>query len=152
MFVLLADGSLQVCVVSGAAIATVHSLPVPGIKASSERVAVHAWPHPVLPGGALLAVEGASSGVSVLEAAARQEPRMLGTLSFGPGSTICGVGLLAGGLLCAAGRLASGNVQVQAWELAGDSRELQVLPTVAAPGTLWDALQSMVGKAALAGR
>ena len=42
-------------------------------------------------------------------------------------------------------------LQVQAWELLGDSRELQVLPTVAAPGTLWDALQSMVGKAALAG-
>lgn len=125
---------------------------------------------------------------------------MLGTLSFGHGATICGVGLLANGLLCAAGRLPSGNVQasacwlsfapplggahgaarsdakglvcrqacwyvgrsaqqtatpcppqVQAWELLADSRELQVLPTVSAPGTLWDALQGMVGKAALAG-
>ena len=76
---------------------------------------------------------------------------MLGTVSFGAGSAICGVGLLAGGLLCAAGRLASGNVQVQAWELLGDSRELQVLPTMAAPGMVWDAMQSMVGKAALAG-
>ena len=81
----------------------------------------------------------------------RQEPRVLGTVSFGPGTAICGVGLLAGGLLCAAGRLASGNVQVQAWQLTGDSRELQVLPTVAAPGMVWDAMQSMVGKAALAG-
>ena len=80
----------------------------------------------------------------------RQEPRALGTLSFGSGTAICGVGLLGNGLLCAAGRLASGNVQVQAWELLGDSRELQVLPTVAPTGTLWDALQSMVGKAALA--
>lgn len=81
----------------------------------------------------------------------RQEPRLLGTLSFGPGSSICGVGLLAGGLLCAAGRMASGNVQVQAWELLGDGREVQVLPTAAAPNMVWDALQSMVGKAALAG-
>lgn len=81
----------------------------------------------------------------------RQEPRLLGTLSFGSGSSICGVGLLAGGLLCAAGRMASGNVQVQAWELLGDGREVQVLPTAAAPNMVWDALQSMVGKAALAG-
>lgn len=41
--------------------------------------------------------------------------------------------------------------QVQAWELLSDSRELQVLPTVSAPGTVWDALQGMAGKAALAG-
>lgn len=81
----------------------------------------------------------------------RQEPRLLGTLSFGPGSVICGVGLLANGLLCAAGLMASGNVQVQAWQLMGDSREVQVLPTVAAPSTVWDALQSVAGKAALSG-
>jgi hypothetical protein len=64
---------------------------------------------------------------------------------------ICGVGLLASGLLCAAGLMASGNVQVQGWELSGDSRELHVLPTVAAPGTVWDALQSVASKVALAG-
>ena len=76
---------------------------------------------------------------------------MLGTLTFGAGSSICGVGLLAGGLLCAAGRHAGGNVQVQAWQLLGDSRELQVVPTQVVPGMAWDALQSMAGKAALAG-
>lgn len=151
LYVLLADGSLQVWVVQGAATATVSSQPVSPINAMGERVAVHAWAHPTLPGGALVAVEGSASGVSVYEAPPRAEPRLLGTLGFGPGSTICGVGLLASGLLCAAGRLPSGNVQVQAWELAGDGRELQVLPTLGAPGTLWDALQSMVGKAALAG-
>lgn len=151
LYVLLADGSLQVWLVQGAATVTAHSLPVASVNALGERVGVHAWAHPTLPGGALVAVEGAASGVSVYEAAPRGEPRLLGTLGFGPGSVICGVGLLAGGLLCAAGRLPSGNVQVQAWELAGDSRELQVLPTLGAPGTLWDALQSMAGKAALAG-
>lgn len=111
LFVLLADGSLQVCMVSGAAVATVASLPLPGLNVADGRVAVHAWQHPTVPGGALLAVEAAASGVTILEAAGRQEPRALGTLSFGPGSAICGVGLLANGLLCAAGRLPSGNVQ-----------------------------------------
>jgi len=73
LFVLLADGSLQVCVVSGPAIATVASLPLPGLNPSAERLALHAWPHPVLPGGALLAVEAAKSGVTILEAPARWE-------------------------------------------------------------------------------
>lgn len=69
---LLADGSLQVCVVQGAAIVTVHSLPLPNLNAASERLAVHAWAHPVVPGGALLAVEASASGVTILEAAPRQ--------------------------------------------------------------------------------
>jgi hypothetical protein len=81
----------------------------------------------------------------------RQEPRLLGTLAFGGGAAICGVGLLHSGLLCAAGRAGSGNVQVQAWELVGDGRELAVLPTALSPSTVWDALQSVAGKAALAG-
>ena len=42
----------------------------------------------------------------------RHEPRVLGTVTFGAGSAICGVSLLQNGLLCAAGRHASGNVQV----------------------------------------
>lgn len=46
--------------------------------------------------------------------------------------------------------MASGNVQVQAWEMLGCSRELQVLPTLASPSFVWDALQSTAGKAALA--
>lgn len=46
--------------------------------------------------------------------ASRQEPRALGALTFGHGCTICGVGLLANGLLCGAGRLPSGNVQASA--------------------------------------
>ncbi|PSC69692.1 Transducin WD40 repeat-like superfamily [Micractinium conductrix] len=149
IFVLLADGTLQVCSVAGAAMAANFALPIAAVSPQAERVELHAWPHPILPGGALLAVEAAVSGVSILEAAPRQEPRLLGTLSFGPGSVICGVGLLANGLLCAAGLMASGNVQVQAWQLMGDSREVQVLPTVAAPSTVWDALQSVAGKAAL---
>lgn len=73
LFVLLADGSLQVCVVSGPAIATVASLPLPGLNPSAERLTLHAWPHPVLPGGALVAVEAAKSGVTILEAPARWE-------------------------------------------------------------------------------
>lgn len=44
---------------------------------------------------------------------------MLGTLTFGHGSAICGVGLLASGLLCAAGRLPSGNVQASGWGQPG---------------------------------
>jgi hypothetical protein len=149
LYVLLADGTLQVCVVGGASVAAAFSLPLPGVDPAAERVAVHAWAHPSLAGAALVAVEAAAGGVSILEAPPRQEPRLLGTLTFGPGSAICGVGLLAGGLLCAAGRHASGNVQVQAWQLAADSRELQVLPARLAPGTVWDALQSLAGKAAL---
>lgn len=71
LFVLLADGSLQVCVVSGASVATAFALPLPNINAQSERLAVHAWPHPVVPGAALLAVEAATSGVTILEAPPR---------------------------------------------------------------------------------
>jgi hypothetical protein len=148
--VLLADASLHVCSVSGATIATLSTFPIPGINPAAERVAVHAWPHPILPGAAMLAVEAAVGGISILEHAPRQEPRLLGTLAFGAGSTMCGVGLLSSGLLCAAGRHASGNVQVQAWELAGDSRELQVLPTTLVPALVWDAMQGLAGKAALA--
>jgi hypothetical protein len=70
--VLLADGTLQVCAVAGAAMAAVFALPITAVSAAAERVELHAWPHPSLPGGALLAVEAAVSGVSILEAAPRQ--------------------------------------------------------------------------------
>lgn len=63
------------CVVSGAAMAVAHSLPMAGINASAERVTLHAWPHPSLAGGVLLAVEAAISGVSILEAAPRSAGR-----------------------------------------------------------------------------
>jgi hypothetical protein len=71
LFVLLADGTLQVCGVAGAAVAAYHSLPISVVNATEERVAVHAWPHPILGGGALLAVEAAASGVTILEAPPR---------------------------------------------------------------------------------
>ena len=72
LYVLLADGTLQVCVVGGGAtLSTAFSLPIAGVAPTSERVGLHAWPHPAVPGAALLAVEGASSGVSVLEALPR---------------------------------------------------------------------------------
>lgn len=71
LFVLLADGTLQVCVVSGAALAVAHALPIAGINAAAERVMLHAWAHPSHVGGVLLAVEAAVSGVSILEAAPR---------------------------------------------------------------------------------
>lgn len=131
--------------------AAVAALPVP-IKPTAERVGVHAWPHPTLPGGALVVVEAQASGLSVVELAPRQEPHGLAALRPSAGSTFCGVCLLErGGLLAAASRHASGNVQVQAWHLLGDSREVQVLPTTVAPATVWDALQNGGGKATLAG-
>ena len=74
LFVLLADGTLQVCGVAGAAVTAYHSLPISAVNATEERVAVHAWPHPIVGGGALLAVEAAASGVTILEAPPRQAP------------------------------------------------------------------------------
>lgn len=71
IFVLLADGTLQVCSVAGAAMAANFALPIAAVSPQAERVELHAWPHPILPGGALLAVEAAVSGVSILEAAPR---------------------------------------------------------------------------------
>lgn len=71
---LLADGTLQVCGVAGAAVTAYHSLPISAVNATEERVAVHAWPHPIVGGGALLAVEAAASGVTILEAPPRQAP------------------------------------------------------------------------------
>lgn len=67
--------------VSGAAMAVAHALPIAGINAAAERVTLHAWEHPTLAGGVLLAVEAAVSGVSILESA----PRWARGAEKGPG-------------------------------------------------------------------
>ena len=138
---------------SGASLAIGASLVVP-MSATGERVGLHAWRHPGLAGGALVAVEAQSTGLTLVElppGTTQSQPRLLATLRPPPGCTFCGVGLLGrGGLLAAGARHASGNVGLLGWRLLGDSRELQVLPATVAPATAWDALAAGPGKAAVA--
>eukprot|EP00887_Chlorella_sp_A99_P003020 scaffold9.g3020.t1 len=150
ILVLLSDARLLLCNVTGAAMVAVDSMPV-AMSATKERVGVHAWAHPCLPGAVLVVVEAQSSGLTVIELLPRQESRLLSLLRPPPGASYCGVSLLErGSLLVAAARHASGNVQLLAWQLLGDSREVALAPAVVSPSTAWDALQASVGKATLA--
>ena len=111
------ENNLLVCVVQGASIASVAALSI-NLSAKAEKVQLKAMAHPQIVGATLIAVEGSSSGVTIVEMLPRRAPRVVGTLGFGPGAVMCGVGLARGGsLLVAAARQASGNVQLQAWRL-----------------------------------
>lgn len=151
LFVLLADGSLLLCSVAGGVLAPGYCLPVPLHAADVARaVPLHAAPHPSQPGGALLLVEALATGATLVDLAPRQEPRIIGTVGFGGGAPLCGIGIAAGGLLVAAGQLPGGNAQLQAWRLLAGSSELLMLPAVATPGTIWDAANASGASTALA--
>jgi len=163
LFLVTEENNLLVCVVQGASIASIASLSIT-LSAKTEKVQLKAMAHPQIVGATLISIEGSSSGVTIVEMLPRRAPRVVGTLGFGPGAVMCGVGLARGGsLLVAAARQASGNVQLQAWRLlcaggismnlvggaggppsstsiASTNSELNVVQTNPTPNTVMDVL------------
>ena len=142
LFILLVDGSLLVCGVGGGTLTTLCGLSV-NFDAKKERVTLHAVPHPIQAGAALIFIEAEKSGLTILSCPSRNEVRVLTELNIGAGAILAGAGLLHKScLIVAAVRHAGGNVGIRTWRLKGDSRTLSVLPVTTSPATVWDALQS----------
>lgn len=142
LFALLLDGTLAVCNAQPGGTLTIRSgLPVP-FDAKAERVRLHAIPHPIHPGAALILVEAERSGLTVLVVSQRNDIQILTSLPIGAGGTLAGAGVLHKScLLVAAVRHAGGNVGIHSWRLLPDSRSLTPLPVSVYPNTVWDALQ-----------